>query len=226
MVDSFRLILMIHIFFGSVALFAAPGAMLTRKGGLWHRRWGKIYFWSMAVVVLSAVVLSLMRPGLFLLLVAVFSFYLAFTGYRVLYRKSPRQPATSLDWGGATLMLLGGGGLVGYGISQLRTTSFGAVAIVFGGIGLLLAASDVRAFLRPANDKRAWWFTHMTRMLAAYIATVTAFSAVNFQFLPPLPRWLWPTAAGLAGILAWRRHYWKKFNGQRMKYKLREHHEG
>lgn len=216
MFTTFRVVLMIHILCGGVALFVAPGAMLTRKGGPWHRRWGKIYFWSMAVVACSAVVLSLLRPGLFLLLVALFSFYLAFTGYRVLYRKTPRQPATGLDWGAAVLMLLGGVGLVGYGIHLLQTSGFGAVAIVFGGIGLLLAASDARAFLRTPDDKQAWWFTHMTRMLGAYIATVTAFSAVNFQFLPSLPRWLWPTVVGAAGISAWTRHYRKKFNGAKV----------
>jgi hypothetical protein len=213
MINASRVVLVVHILFGTVALFVAPFAMLTHKGGIWHRRWGKVYFWSMAVVALSAVALSLLRPQLFLPLVAVFSFYLAFTGYRVLYRKTPRQPANMLDWGGTVLMLLGGVGLACYGIYLLRTSSFGTVAIVFGGIGLLLAIADTRAFLRPPDDKRAWWFTHMTRMLAAYIATVTAFSAVNFQFLPPLPRWLWPTVLGVVGITVWTRYYQKKFYG-------------
>jgi uncharacterized membrane protein len=213
MSDSFRIVLAIHIFSGVVALFVAPGAMLTRKGGLWHRRWGKVYFWAMALVALTAIVLSLLRPGLFLALVAVFSFYLAFTGYRVLYRKNPRQAASLMDWSGTVLMLLGGAGLVGYGVYLLRASGFGTVAIVFGSIGLLLACADVRAFLRPPADKRAWWFTHMNRMMAAYIATVTAFSAVNFFFLPTLVRWLWPTLFGLVGISVWSRHYRKKFAG-------------
>ena len=213
MVEAFRTVLLIHILSGGVALLVAPGAMLTRKGALWHRRWGKVYFWSMAVVSLTAVVLSLLRPGLFLLLVAVFSFYLAFTGYRVLYRKTTRHRANVLDWVGAALMLLGGIGLVGYGAYLLTSSSFGVVAIVFGGTGLLLAISDARAFRRPPSDKRAWWFTHMRRMLAAYIATVTAFSAVNFHFLPPLARWLWPSVIGTIGIFAWVSHYRKKFYG-------------
>jgi hypothetical protein len=219
MINASRVVLVVHILFGTVALFVAPFAMLTHKGGIWHRRWGKVYFWSMAVVALSAVALSLLRPQIFLPLVAVFSFYLAFTGYRVLYRKPPRQPANMLDWGGTVLMLLGGVGLACYGIYLLRTSSFGTVAIVFGGIGLLLAIADTRSFLRPPNDKRAWWFTHMTRMLAAYIATVTAFSAVNFQFLPPLPRWLWPTALGVVGISIWTRYYRKKFYGAKVQSK-------
>lgn len=213
MVEIFRTVLAIHIICGGIALFVAPGAMLTRKGGLWHRRWGKVYFWAMAIVAITALALSLLRPGLFLFLVAVFSFYLAFTGYRVLYRKTPQQPANFLDWGGAALMLLGGVGLVGYGVYSLQTSTFGLVPVIFGSIGLLVAAIDVRAFLRPSDDKRAWWFTHMNRMLGAYIATVSAFSAVNFMFLPPLVRWLWPTVIGLAGSFLWARHYRRKFSG-------------
>jgi hypothetical protein len=54
-------------------------------------------------------------------------------------------------------------------------------------------------------------------MLAAYIATVTAFSAVNFQFLPPVVRWLWPSVAGTLGIFAWSSYYRKKFYGTKMR---------
>lgn len=210
--NTFRAVLAIHIIFGGLALLVAPGAMITRKGGTWHRRWGTVYFWSMATVAASAVALSLLRPGLFLLLVAVFSFYLALTGYRVLYRKTPRERANFLDWGAAMVMLAGGVALVGYGVLLLRTSSFGMVAVVFGGIGLLLAITDIRAFLHPPADKRAWWFTHMGRMLAAYIATVSAFSVVNFHFLPTLVRWLWPAAVGLVGSYIWARHYRQKFS--------------
>lgn len=209
MINLARSILFVHILFGTLALFVSPAAMITHKGGLWHRRWGKVYFWSMAVVAISAVLLSVLRPQLFLPMVAVFSFYLAFTGYRVLYRKTPRHQANALDWVWTILMLLGGAGLVCYGVLLLRNSSFGTVAIVFGGIGLLLGISDGRTFLNLPDDKRAWWFTHMTRMLAAYIATVTAL----------LPRWLWPTAAGLIGIFAWRRYYQNKFNSKNVQSK-------
>ena len=79
-------------------------------------------------------------------------------------------------------MLLGGLALVAYGVYLMMTSSFGMVAIVFGVIGLLFGMSDMRDFLHHPADKMAWWYSHMTRMLAAYIATVTAFSVVNFQF--------------------------------------------
>ena len=95
----------------------------------------------------------------------------------------------------------------------MLTSSFGIVAIVFGVIGLLFGMSDMRDFLHPPADKMAWWYSHMTRMLSAYIATVTAFSVVNFQFLPPVARWLWATMLGTLGIVVWTRYYRKKFGG-------------
>lgn len=212
--EIFNVARTLHILSGGVGLFVAPGAMLTHKGGLWHRRWGKAYFWSMVVVVLTAVLLSLVRFNLFLLLIAVFSFYLAFSGYRALYRQTPQQRAGSGDWGAAVLMSAGGASLIGYGIYLLliiQIASFGIVAIVFGGIGLAAAVSDVRSFLRPPTDKRAWWFSHMSSMLAAYIATVSAFSVVNFHFLPTVARWLWPTVVGSIVIAVWTRYYREKF---------------
>jgi uncharacterized membrane protein len=51
---AIRVALWIHILAGTVALFVAPGALLTVKGGLAHRRWGKIYFWAMTVVAVTA----------------------------------------------------------------------------------------------------------------------------------------------------------------------------
>jgi hypothetical protein len=214
MEEIFQAARFLHILSGGFGLFVAPGAMLTRKGGLWHRRWGKAYFWSMVVVVLTAVLLALVRFNPFLLLIAVFSFYLAFSGYRVLYRKTPRQRAGIIDWCAALLMLAGSAGLIGYGIYLLlsvRIASFGIVAIVFGGIGLTTAVSDIRSFLHPPSDKRAWWFSHMASMMGAYIATVSAFSVVNFHFLPTVARWLWPTALGAIGITIWTRYYREKF---------------
>src|ERR1700679_1302063 len=95
-----RSLLGVHIAAGSTAFALAPLALLTAKGGKAHRRWGKIYFWAMAVVTVTALVMAIYRPVLFLALVAVFSFYSAFVGYRVLGQKAAykgEKTVTSLD---------------------------------------------------------------------------------------------------------------------------------
>ena len=197
----------IHICAGTLALGLAPVAMLTVKGGGAHRRWGKTYFWAMAVVASTAVLLALWRPQIFLALLAVFSFYQAFTGYRALSRKRPDQGQgpRAIDWAAAlvtfavsaALAILG---LIRPGASWQR---LGVVPVVFGVLGMILAGLDLRKFARPPADRNAWWFAHMAGMLGSYIATVSAFSVVNFTFLPIAVRWLWPTVVGTPLIALW-----------------------
>lgn len=187
-------------------------AMITVKGGNWHRLWGKIYFWAMVVVALTAAVMCWLRSGLFLFLIAIFSFYLALTGYRVLQRKKPVDKARPADVLAAIAMGVAGGGLIVLGV--LETNGERWVRIAFGSIGLFLAVMDIAGFFRPSRQPKGWLLFHMTRFLAAYIATVTAFSVVNFQFLPYLWRWLWPTVIGTFGIGIWRRYYERKFGTQ------------
>jgi Predicted membrane protein (DUF2306) len=211
--DLLRLLLWLHVLTGTLALGVAPGAMLTVKGGRAHRRWGKAYFWLMAVVAATAIVLGLWRPATFLILLAVFSFYAAFTGYRVLHRKRPEEHATPADWIAALLTLGASLALVGLGLTPwtLARVPRPTVAIVLGTVGVVLAARDISRFLHPPHDPRHWWFHHMTGMLTSYVAAVTAFSVVNFGFLPTTVRWLWPTLVGTVGIALWARYYRLRF---------------
>ena len=106
-----RSLLGVHIAAGSTAFLMAPLALATAKGGKAHRRWGKVYFWAMVVVASTALVLALYRPVLFLALVAVFSFYAAFSAYRVLFHKNLPQggKVTWPDWGAAIFTFVNSG---------------------------------------------------------------------------------------------------------------------
>jgi len=212
--DLFRVLLVIHIFAGSIALAVAPGAMVTVKGGRWHARWGMTYLWATVAIAATGAVMSLIHPNLFLMMIAVFSFYLVFSGYRVLHRKKPGQRATWFDHAVTLSMVATGVALIGYGGYRLQHSSFGVVPIIFGAIALLLAGRELVSFRRPPTEPRWWWFSHMTNMLAAYITTVSAFSVVNMTFLPPIVRWIWPTIVGTTGILLWTRYYRRKFARQ------------
>lgn len=212
MENFIRGLLWIHIAAGFAAFFCAPVALLTLKGGPTHRRFGKYYLYLMSVVSATAIVIAIYRPIVFLALVAVFSFYFAFKGYRILLRKN--GPARPLDWAGAVLMVASGAGLIALGTLQPAgfhmpsptvSIAFGVVAILFGGFDLL-------QFVRPRADKNQWWYGHMGGMLGSYIAAISAFSAVNFSFLPPTVRWLWPSIIGVPVIFIWIGYYQRKFN--------------
>lgn len=212
----FRTLHWIHISFGFVAFFVAPIALIAAKGGLTHRRWGRVYFWSMVVVASTAIVLAIHQPNYFLACVSVFSFYLAFRGYRALVMKPTSKGSggpKTLDWIGLVLALLGSTALLVLGIIQPGRVwvILGPVAVVFGVVGLLFACTDLYQFLFPPRDKMNWWYSHMSGMIASYIAAVSAFSVNNLRFLPVVVRWLWPTIIGAPLIFLWVRFYKKKF---------------
>ena len=91
----------------------------------------------------------------------------------------------------------------------------GVVAVVFGVLGLAFAGLQLWRFARPSVDPMRWWFAHMTGMLASYLAAVTAFSVVNFAFLPTTVRWLWPTLLGSPLIALWVTSHRRRFARRR-----------
>lgn len=199
--------LAVHVATGFLALGAGAGALLTEKGGRRHRRFGRFFVYGMTVVVATTAVLYALDPTttrLFLLLVAAFSYYFVFSGYRVLSRKRRPTEAELVDWIAVGVLTVAGFGLVVMGgWLAANGVDFAAVLLVFGAIAAVFGAIDVRNFRNADGDAdaAAWVLVHLQRMIAAYIATVTAVSTVNLQSVPVVVRWLWPTAVGVPLIL-------------------------
>ncbi|MES3629369.1 MAG: hypothetical protein PPP56_04295 [Longimonas sp.] len=201
-----------HIALGFLALFAGPAAMYARKGGTAHRRWGQVFAVSMGVVVVTAVPLAIASTNVFLLFVSGFSGYFVWTGVRALQHKPGGAGPARPDWIGTGSMLLVSMGLIVWGGWMQGQSTVASVALVFGSIGTALAGYDLYDLFAPASDPRAWFYTHLSRMLGGYIAAVTAFATTTLTMLPPLVRWLGPTAVGVAGIVWLTRSYRRRFN--------------
>src|SRR3989442_6535146 len=141
--------------------------MLTAKGGRTHRRWGKVYFWAMAAVALTAVVLAVWRPVVFLALLAVFSFYSAFSGYRALFRKRPREGAhaSALDWTAAIVTFAASATLAVLGVLKPSPAweRVGVVPVVFGGVRMGLSRLHPLEVARAPADPEPWSVHHPAR---------------------------------------------------------------
>jgi uncharacterized membrane protein len=206
----------VHIAAGSTAFLMAPLALASAKGGKAHRRWGKIYFWSMAVVGSTALVLALYRPILFLALVAVFSFYAAFSAYRVLFHKNlPKgQKVTWPDWAAAILTFASSFALAVVGVAKpVLVQNLTIPSLLFGFIGMWLAAKSIWQFLHPPKEKMFWWYNHLGNMLASYIAAWTAFSVTTIgRFVHGgWVIWVLPTVIGSPAIALTTAYYKRKF---------------
>ncbi|MEM7028754.1 MAG: hypothetical protein AAF629_04110 [Chloroflexota bacterium] len=226
MIDVLDTIFIIsHILAGFTALLIAPVAMWVHKGGLAHRRWGKVYYWAMFGIFVTAIALLFLRFNFFLFVIAILSFYTAFTGVQGLKRKRPHKGETPtwLDWGAAWIALVAGLSFMGWGIFLLTgllnenwPVGFAILGIFFG-VGISYTAyEDIRIFRSPPKDKVWWWYYHMNRMLSSYIAVVTAFLVVNLTpHMPPNLAWIVWAGPGIIGsplIGRWISHYRRQFN--------------
>jgi hypothetical protein len=213
-------LLAVHIACGAGSFLFAPIALATAKGGKQHKRWGMVYLWCMGGVAATALPMALYRPVLFLALVAVFSFYLAFSGYRILQLKDlPRGgSARPIDWIAAVFTLVASLCLAGFGAFRPAwVQGMGIVSIVFGIIGGQAALMELRKFIWKPTEKMFWWYTHLGNFIGSYIAAWTAFLVVTVA-----PRihggqvlWLVPTAVGVPAISITIAYYKRRFSPKR-----------
>jgi hypothetical protein len=170
----------------------------------------------MGGVAATALPMALYRPVLFLAMVAVFSFYAAFSGYRVLRLKDLARGgrAKPVDWIAGVLTFCSSLLLAGLGAFDSKAIQgFGIVAIVFGLIGMRLASVQLASFVRKPKEKMFWWYTHLGGFIGSYIAAWTAFSAVTLSqfFGSAWYVWLWPTIVGVPAIALTTAYYKRKF---------------
>ena len=211
-----RALLGVHIAAGTATFLLAPVALATAKGGKTHRRWGMVYLWAMGTVAATAIPMAFYRPVLFLALVAVFSFYAAWSGYRVLRLKDLARggSAKPIDWIGAGITFATSALLAALGAFRpAAIQGIGIVSIIFGLLGMWLAATQMYSFVSKPKEKMFWWYTHLGNFIGSYIAAWSAFSAVTLTrvFGNVWYVWLWPTIVGVPAIILTTGYYRRKF---------------
>ena len=75
--------------------------------------------------------------------------------------------------------------------------------LVFSGIGAALSISDLKTLYAGGVTGKERIGSHLTMMLAGFIATITAFIVVNFTFKPAFVLWLAPTLVITPVIVVW-----------------------
>jgi hypothetical protein len=170
----------------------------------------------MGVVAATAIPMAFFFPVRFLALVAVFSFYFAFSGFRVLRLKELARGgnAEPIDWIAGIVTFATSALLAG--LSWFRPSSIEVlpvVGVVFGFIGMSGSAKQMLSFVRKPKEKMFWWYTHLGNFIGSYIAAWSAFSVVtlarvigNHWYV-----WLWPTMIGVPAIIVTTAYYQRKF---------------
>lgn len=217
-----KALLISHATAGGLTLLSGILAgFFGRKGGKIHVISGRVFFWSMTWIFISALlIVAFVRFNFFLTIIAVFSFYMTFSGVRVLKLKKDLKPKW-YDWFAAITTVLFGLSLFVVGIRLLTLRGFGEamayLCLFFGFFTANTARLNIRGFVRKGEpEKMWWWFAHMNLMGGAFIASITAFLVQNgHRFNAPEEMgwllWLLPAALGSPLISYSAKKYRMKF---------------
>jgi len=181
-------------------------SMISKKGGNLHKKSGRLFYYSMWLVSLTALALSLIKDSSFLLHVGLFVLYQNYSAWKAVQVKSLK--ADSLDIINSIFAALNGIWMI---------MSGQVVLLFFGGITSLLIFQDAQRIYKLRTGKplgtKAWLEKHIGHTIGAYIGTITAFLVVN---IPPLqPVWLiWvlPTFILVPLMRYWTWKYTRKKN--------------
>lgn len=195
-----QVIIFIHAAFGGLALLSGLVAILSKKGSLVHKKSGLIFFYSMLISAIIAMVVAVLpnHESPFLFAIGIFSTYFILTGFRALQFKKgiPKLvdkiiSITMLCT--AILMIL---------LPLILTKSINIVLTAFGILSFILSFRDLKLYQNHEKLKANWLKIHLGKMMGGYIAATTAFVVVN-NYFSSIYNWFIPAIIGIPYIFFW-----------------------
>ena len=187
-----------------MSLLAAALAVVSAKGKKVHIQAGRTYFWGMFLIFITAIPMSIVSSNLFLFLVAIFSFYLAYAGMR--FARNRTGIANLFDWAAVGLMVLSGIAMWCLATIYFMNNNTQYITLaVFGFIAISLGYADFRSYRNKSAIGKQRIARHLTNMLAGTIAVITAVLVTNLNIQPVFILWILPTILITPLIFWWNR---------------------
>lgn len=193
---------MIHIAGGVLALLSggvAIGVQAVKGPHRAHVLAGRCFVAGMIILIAAALPLSVIISSPLLFLIGIFSGYLMLVGWRLARNRA--GAAEPVDRILDCAMLAGSLAMIVVGI--LTWSDQGVVLLVFGVLGIPLAGGHLLVLRKGPIRGRLRIGNHLQFMIAAFIATVTAFLVVNGVF--GILDWFLPTVLLTPVIVLWKR---------------------
>ena len=206
--ETTQILIYVHAAFGGIALLTGLVSILAKKGKKIHRKSGLIFFYSMLLSGITAMIISVMpnHESPFLFAVGIFSLYFVLTGKRALNFKR-KHPDLKIDKLISIIMITTG--ILMISLPIILTKSINIILVVFAIVGIIFSVRDLILFKNPERLRKGWLKLHLGKMLGGYISATTAFVVVN-GFFPSFYGWFIPGIVGGLIIAYWMRKMNKK----------------
>lgn len=214
--NLFSLFLILHITTGSIGLITGTAVIIAEKGKNLHKFLGKVFYLSMLSAGFSALALSVIKSNNFLLILGVFTIYLVWGGNSYLYySKHKLNGPRKVDLALFFLMLISIIIFIVLGILLAKKgNTFSIVYFFFSFISIRFLQKDYYFFKDKNRNYNKSISMHLQRMMGGYIASTTAFLAVNVKYIPfEIPEFIWwilPTLVFTPFIIKWSKKYSSK----------------
>ncbi len=208
MEQTIKTLIYIHAFFGGIGLITGMISVIVKKGGIIHKKAGKLFAYSMIISSLISLFVAKMpnHESTFLFLIGVYTIYLVLAGNRALtFKDKSKINPTLTDKAISGTMLLMSLTMITIGIvAFIRQTENGILYVFFGGVGLMNTLKDFYDFQTKAftEKKNAWLISHLGGMVGAFIASITAFLVAGLN-IGTVIVWITPTILGTIYIMWW-----------------------
>ena len=197
-----------HAFLGGLGLATGMISVLVKKGGVNHKKSGKIFSYAMILSALISLFVAQMpkHENLFLFLIGIFTIYMVLVGNRALTLKNTAK-ADHIDKLISGLMLLISATMIVFGIIGMTNKIDNSILyLFFGGFGIFMTFKDFKTYKSLTKNKKAGIKSHNGRMVGSLIASLTAFLVAGLQ-IGTLLVWIAPTILGTAYIIYWNRKF-------------------
>lgn len=204
-----EILIYLHAGFGGIALLAGLLSMIAKKGLAIHKKSGLVFFHTMLISAITAMIVAFLpnHESPFLFAVGIFSLYFILTGKRSLRFKHKNPNLLTDKWISRIMIITG---ILMIFLPIILSKSLNIVLCVFAVVGIVFSVRDLILFKNPERLKKSWLKLHLGKMLGAYISATTAFVVVN-EFFPSFYGWFIPGIVGGFFITYWIR----KLNGKK-----------
>jgi uncharacterized membrane protein len=201
--QNIHTLIIIHAVLGGIALLCGLVAIIAKKGQFIHKKSGYIFYISMLLSGISAIVIASLpnHENPFLIAVAIFSLYFVITGKRALTFKTNKNNIFIDKMIAYSMIIVG---LFMILIPIIFLNKINIILTVFAFVGIIFSVKDLTLYQNQQTLKDKWLKLHLGKMLGAYIATTTAFVVVN-NVIPNIYGWFVPGIVGGFYIIYWMR---------------------